>query len=200
MKNCFYTLFLLLNLLNCHFTRNSFETVNVNYLKKLNKGYNEYVIHFERITNWETKEINGKVHVGIIYSLKNCNLKNKRISRYVGFSKFLNSSSEELQILSNNLNGITPIRLDLQLILDDIVTSVDSMNNLSANSATKTYSRNIYNFNLYHYSITDPLINFEFKETVTFTSPTFTNKQLEDYFILGKLVGNELCNALNNLN
>ncbi|WP_246838322.1 hypothetical protein [Leptospira meyeri] len=172
-------------------------------MKKIDITYNEYVIHLERKSNWKNKEVNGKFYDGIIDSLKKCNLQNKRIAEYTGYSKFLNSSSESLQILSDNYKGNKPLRIDLHLILDDEETAGDSTNysdNIPQHSSSKKYSKKLHNYNLYHYSITNPLINFEFMETIEYTAPTLTNKEIEDNFNFGKLFGNELCEALTYIN
>ncbi|XDD46906.1 hypothetical protein AB3N60_02065 [Leptospira sp. WS39.C2] len=172
-------------------------------MKKIDKKYNEYVIHLDQKSNWKNKEVNGKFYFGVIVSLKNCNIENKRIAKYVGFSKFLNRSSESLQILSDNYKGNKPMRIDLHLILDDEENVEHDFSNsdiLSKNSASISNLRKLHNYNLYHYSITNPIINFEFIETVENTAPTLTNKEIEDNFNFGKLLGNELCQALRNIN
>ncbi|TGM81100.1 hypothetical protein [Leptospira bouyouniensis] len=202
MKN-FFRVVLLLTMLSCHYTSHTFKKKNVNYLRKINKKYDEYVIHFEygfHVGRGVNPQI--KKQFGIRESLKKCIIQNKKITIYNGFSKFLNSSSESLTIISNNYIGNQPNRIDLHLILDDEETVGNPFNNPEQRSkdfSMKNNSRKLHNYNLYHYTITNPLINFEFMETIEYTTPSITNKELEDNFNFGKLFGEELCEALKNI-
>ncbi|MCW7490862.1 hypothetical protein [Leptospira meyeri] len=194
----------ILSLTSCDSTRHTFRKINTNYLKKIDKKYNEYVIHFEygfHAGRGGNPQI--KIQSGIVNSLKNCHIQDKRIFRYIGFSKFLNSHSESLEILTNNYNGNLPKRIDLHLILDEKETVGNSYSNsdhISKHSSLKNNPKKLHNYNLYYYSITNPLINFEFLENIEYISPRFTDYELEDNYNFGKLFGIELCEVLKNIN
>ncbi|MCW7498540.1 hypothetical protein ND860_18540 [Leptospira levettii] len=198
-----YFVFLLLIIFNCNVTRHSFKKINTNYLKKIDKIYNEYVIHFEfGFYGGRGPSPQIKKQLGIIDSLKNCSIPNKRLIIYKGFSKFLNSSSESLLILSDNYKGNKLKRIDLHLILDDkeiLDDSVNKLNPISRFSFSNKITKKLHNYNIYHYPITNPIINFEFIETVESASPSFTDRELEDNSEFGKIFGIDVCEALNNI-
>ncbi|EMY71671.1 hypothetical protein [Leptospira vanthielii] len=197
------TLAFALYLASCTFSKHTFQKANTNFLKKIDNSYNEYVIHIENKFNGRSKKNSLGIYSGIIDSLKKCSIQNKRIYRYIGFSKFLNNSSESLQILSDEYQGNQPKRIDLHLILDDEESAGDLYNNsdqLSKHSSSKYNSKKLHNYNLYHYSITNPLINFEFIENIEYVGPSLNNNEPEEYLAFGKILGTELCEALKSIN
>ncbi|GBF44600.1 putative lipoprotein [Leptospira ellinghausenii] len=196
-------IFLFTFLISCSITKRNFIKLNTYHLKKIDSNINDYVIHLELIGYGNTKNESGSLQSGIIDSLKSCQIINKRISKYVGFSKFLNNSSETLNILSDNITNNNKIkRIDLHLKFDDDENIKHFSSNTNKNSQYldfDEYETKLLNFNLYHYSISNPILNFEFLENHKRVALRLEKVALVEYFDFGKLIGRELCVALKNI-
>ncbi|MCW7532368.1 hypothetical protein [Leptospira soteropolitanensis] len=186
----------------CSITKRDFVKLSTNHLKKIESRFNDYVIHFEYPFNRNNRKKSGYISNGIIDSLRKCQIINKRVNLYVGFSKFLNKSSESLNTLTDNSNSNKLNRFDLHLILDDeqnIENLIPQSNLLSKKYQSNDDKKKLINFNLYHYSISKPMINFEFLESAKYVAPRLEKEEFEEYFNFGKLIGTELCDALKNI-
>ncbi|TGM82434.1 hypothetical protein EHR01_06545 [Leptospira mtsangambouensis] len=189
-------------LITCSITKRNFNKLNTHHLRNIDSNINDYVIHLGILGYIKTKNESGNIYRGIINSLKSCQIINKRISLYIGFSKFLNNSSETLEILSDNVMTKNINRIDLHFKFDDEqnIKNYNSISKInSENLDSKKYETTLLNYNLYHYSISNPIINFEFIENYTYVAPRLEKDALEEYFDFGKLIGRELCVALKNI-
>ncbi|EMY60189.1 hypothetical protein [Leptospira terpstrae] len=193
---------ILTSFISCSITKRSFKKLNTYQLNKIDNRFNDYVIHFEYPFYRTNKKISGNINNGVIDSLKNCQIANKKINLYGGFSKFLNNSSESIYTLTDNTNNNKLIRIDLHLFLDDeqnIHNLIPQSKLLYDSIDPNDFQNKLINFNLYHYSLTNPILNFEFVENSKYTPPRLEKVELEEYLNFGKLVGKELCDALKNI-
>lgn len=184
--------FLFFKISNCNSIRHDFAVLSVIKKNKIEIQFDEIVIHFDfqLPTSNKNNSTSSNLKEGIAEKLKDCQIKNKRISVYTGAFQFLNYVSKDKVTLNSNFLKENPKRLDITL------KNLDTVKSKNYSSSNKTY---IQNFELYFYSISNPLFYYEVLETRKEEPFNLEKNHLKDHFNFGLEFGEYICNTLKEL-
>ncbi|XDD45280.1 hypothetical protein AB3N60_11185 [Leptospira sp. WS39.C2] len=192
INSLFSIVIFIFTLASCQSTRYNFEISKVTKRNKINFEFDEIVLHFEFKIPARNPQKDPRYHLkeGIIENLKNCNIQKKIISIYTGYFQFLNYVSNDKLTLTDNFLTENPRRIDLTLIF------LESDKWMFYSSSNNTF---IQNFELYFYSISNPLFHYEVLEKKHYEPFNFDENHLNDHHIFGSTLGKHLCSTLNEL-